>query len=124
MKYFRNIDFHPFKRIQIVEDLCKILEEEPTKKAFELIRKSKLTDSDWDAHLYFIQFLAFHLKLLSLSKFDQLSFIQMIEDLEQEKDILSNKDFDIYQNYIDGLLFVDDLNDFLDKELDIYIVYG
>lgn len=123
MKYFMNKDFHPFKRIQIVEDLCKILEEEPTKKAFELMRKSKLTDSDWDAHLYFIQFLASHLKLLSLSKFDQLSFIQMIEEIDQGKDILSNKNFEIYQNYIDSLLFVDDLNDLLENELDIYIVY-
>jgi beta-galactosidase beta subunit len=47
----------------------------------------------------------------------------MIEMLSDKSFCFEYKNFEVHQHYIDCVIFIDGLNDFLEKELDININY-
>jgi len=108
---------HPFKRIQVVEDLCKIIEEVPVAESFDWVDDMDLGSDGWDSILCYISIMYPQLKELADGPLSQLCILQMIDSVHTQKDVYwdssGNMDRVVYLAYRDSFLFMADMDDYL-----------
>ena len=114
---------HPFKRIQVVEDLCKIIEEVPVAELFDWEDGMDLGSDGWDSILCYISIMYPQLKELAEGPLTQLCLLQMIDSVLTKEDhlwdCLGNKDRNFYHHYRDSFLHMSDLEIILPRDYGI-----
>ena len=118
---------HPFKRIQVVEDLCKIIEEVPVAELFDWEDGMDLGSDGWDSILCYISIMYPQLKELAEGPLTQLCLLQMIDSVLTKEDhlwdCLGNIDRNLYRHYRDSFLHMSDLETILPRDYDIDILF-
>jgi hypothetical protein len=117
---------HSFERIQILKNLCGLINEEPIEAAFHFINESDLTDDSWDAMLYFLSYLFPHLQELTVNPFNQIRLLKVVESVLTKKDDIydgmSIEDIGLCHDCRDGVLFVDDVEIYLLETFNICVL--
>ena len=117
---------HPFKYIQIVEDLCAIIEETPLATSFDWIEDVDMNGDDWDAVIYYLPMMIQHLQEIAVEPLSQLCLLQMIESVHTQPDInwdcIGNMDRAAYLAYRDGFIFFASMDDYLFDNYSILVV--
>jgi hypothetical protein len=118
---------HPFKRIQVVEDLCKIIEEVPVAESFDWVDGMDLGSDGWDSILCYISIMYPQLKELADGPLTQLCLLQMIDSVPTQQDhlwdCLGNIDRNLYRHYRDSFLHMSDLETILPRDYGIDILF-
>lgn len=111
---------NPFKKIQIVEDICKLIGEEPKKKTFDYMRSFEIEEPFWDVILHQLPFILSRINDFTYKPIDQMTVFKIINAVHNQKEeiwnCVSNKDRELYIIYSDCILFMSDLHEtLLDK---------
>jgi hypothetical protein len=112
-----NSKIHPFKPIQIVEDICRMMAVEPLEESFEWIYSMEVKSDERDAIIYNLRMVISQLPEFAVAPLSQLCILQMIDSVHTQKDIYwdsrGNMDRVVYLAYRDSFLFMADMDDYL-----------
>lgn len=117
---------HPFKHIQIVEDLCALLGEEPEETTFDWAQDIAIDGEEWDAIIHYIGMMMQQLQEIAVEPLSQLCLLQMIESVHTQSDVnwdcIGNMHREVYLAYRDSFLHMSDLDTILPRDYDITLL--
>jgi hypothetical protein len=117
---------HPFKHIQVVEDLCALIGETPVATAFDLAQDTAIDGEDWDAVIDYTGMMMQQLQEFAVEPLSQLCLLQMIDSVYTQPDVnwdcIGNMHREVYLAYRDSFLHMSDLDTILPRDYDITLI--
>jgi hypothetical protein len=117
---------HPFKHIQVVEDLCALIGETPVETAFDLAQDTAIDGEDWDTVIDYIGMMMQQLQEFAVEPLSQLCLLQMIDSVHTLPDVnwdcIGNMHREVYLAYRDSFLHMSDLDTILPRDYNIALL--